>query len=199
MTRLPLAILISGRGSNMQALIKACSDPAYPAYPAVIVSNRPDAAGLTYAADRNIPTEIVDHRRFKGDREAFEQALHEKLSAHKVEMIALAGFMRILTPWFVRLWQNRLVNIHPSLLPKYRGLDTHARALAAGDIEAGCTVHWVSEGVDTGEIIAQARVPVQPEDTEASLARRVLAAEHELYPAALASAIEHYLGTSKTP
>lgn len=189
MTRRRLAILISGRGSNMEALLAAASDPDWPAEPVLVLSNRPGARGLETAAAAGIPAIAIDHRAHGGDREAFERAMQAALEAHGADFIALAGFMRVLTPWFVNRWAGRMVNIHPSLLPKYPGLDTHARAIAAGDTEAGCTVHWVSEGVDTGAIIAQSAVPVLPTDTPDTLAARVLAAEHELYPRALASVL----------
>ncbi len=188
MTRLKLAILISGRGSNMEALLEAARDPAYPADPVLVLSNRPEARGLQTAASAGIPTTAIDHKTYGKDREAFERAMHDQLTAAGVEIIALAGFMRVLTPWFVNKWDGRMVNIHPSLLPKYKGLDTHQRALDAGDDEAGCTVHWVSPGVDDGEIIQQARVPVLPGDTADSLAARLLPVEHRLYPEALAKA-----------
>ena len=140
MTRLRLAILISGRGSNMEAILEAARDPAYPAQPVLVLSNRPDAKGLETATAAGIATAAIDHKTYGKDREAFERAMHEQLTEAGVEIIALAGFMRVLTPWFVNKWQGRMVNIHPSLLPKYKGLDTHQRALDAGDTEAGCTV-----------------------------------------------------------
>ena len=188
MTRLKLAILISGRGSNMEAILEAARDPAYPAQPVLVLSNRPDAKGLETAAAAGIATAAIDHKTYGKDREAFERAMHEQLTEAGVEIIALAGFMRVLTPWFVNKWQGRMVNIHPSLLPKYKGLDTHQRALDAGDTEAGCTVHWVSPGVDDGEIIQQASLPILPGDTADSLAARLLPVEHRLYPEALTKA-----------
>jgi formyltetrahydrofolate-dependent phosphoribosylglycinamide formyltransferase len=188
MTRLKLAILISGRGSNMEAILEAARDPAYPAQPVLVLSNRPDAKGLETATAAGIATAAIDHKTYGKDREAFERAMHEQLTEAGVEIIALAGFMRVLTPWFVNKWQGRMVNIHPSLLPKYKGLDTHQRALDAGDTEAGCTVHWVSPGVDDGEIIQQASLPILPGDTADSLAARLLPVEHQLYPEALAKA-----------
>jgi phosphoribosylglycinamide formyltransferase 1 len=188
MTRLKLAILISGRGSNMEAILETARDPAYPAQPVLVLSNRPDAKGLETAAAAGIPTAAIDHKTYGKDREAFERAMHEQLTEAGVEIIALAGFMRVLTPWFVNTWEGRMVNIHPSLLPKYKGLDTHQRALDAGDTEAGCTVHWVSPGVDDGEIIQQASLPILPGDTADSLAARLLPVEHQLYPEALAKA-----------
>ncbi|HAW54163.1 MULTISPECIES: phosphoribosylglycinamide formyltransferase [unclassified Hyphomonas] len=188
MTRLKLAILISGRGSNMEAILEAARDPAYPAQPVLVLSNRPDAKGLETATAAGIATAAIDHKTYGKDREAFERAMHEQLTEAGVEIIALAGFMRVLTPWFVNKWQGRMVNIHPSLLPKYKGLDTHQRALDAGDTEAGCTVHWVSPGVDDGEIIQQASLPILPGDTADSLAARLLPVEHRLYPEALTKA-----------
>ncbi|MCB9961274.1 MAG: phosphoribosylglycinamide formyltransferase [Hyphomonas sp.] len=190
MRRLNLAILISGRGSNMEALLHAAEDPAYPAKPVLVASNRPDAKGLETAAAARIPTAAIDHRLYGKDREAFERQLDAELEKAGTEIIALAGFMRVLTPWFVGKWEGRLVNIHPSLLPKYRGLHTHQRAIESGDAEGGCSVHWVSAGVDEGEVIAQARVPILPGDTEDTLAARVLVEEHKLYPRALAMACE---------
>ena len=185
MRRLKLAILISGRGSNMEALVRAAKSPDYPAEPVLILSNRPDAAGLAFAEAAGIPALAIDHKAYGKDREAFERDLDAALRTAGVEIIALAGFMRVLTNWFVSRWEGRMVNIHPSLLPKYKGLDTHQRAIDAGDHEAGCTVHWVSAGVDEGEIIAQARVPILPGDTADTLAARTLPAEHKLYPEAL--------------
>ncbi|WP_291076723.1 phosphoribosylglycinamide formyltransferase [Hyphomonas sp.] len=190
MTRLKLAILISGRGSNMKALLEAARDPSFPAQPVLVLSNRPDARGLETAAAEGIATHAIDHKTFGKDREAFERAMHEQLEAAGVEIIALAGFMRVLTPWFVNTWEGRMINIHPSLLPKYKGLDTHQRAIDAGDSEAGCTVHWVSPGVDDGEIIQQAAIPILPGDSADSLAARILPVEHRLYPEALAKACE---------
>lgn len=189
MTALRLAILISGRGSNMQALVRAGQGRNTRAEPVLVVSNRPHAAGLVFAEQAGLKHATVDHTHFGKDREAFERALHKVLLDADIDFIALAGFMRILTPWFIRHWRGRMINIHPSLLPKYPGLNTHKRALEAGDSEAGCSVHWVSEGVDMGEIIAQARVPIKPGDTEDSLAGRVLAQEHILYPKALETAV----------
>ncbi|MFN7056602.1 phosphoribosylglycinamide formyltransferase [Hyphomonas sp.] len=188
MSRFRLAILISGRGSNMEALLKAAEDPSYPAEPVLVLSNRPEAKGLETAAAAGIPTRAIDHKLYGKDREAFERELDAALTDAGIEIIALAGFMRVLTPWFVTRWEGRMVNIHPSLLPKYKGLDTHQRAIEAGDREAGCTVHWVSAGVDEGEIIAQAAIPILPGDTADTLAARLLPEEHRLYPRALAIA-----------
>ncbi|RIJ22210.1 phosphoribosylglycinamide formyltransferase [Henriciella barbarensis] len=187
MRRLNLGILISGRGSNMESLLRASIHEAYPAKPRLVIANKEGAPGLDAAKRFGIGTALIPHRQFD-DRRAFEEELHKALVRHEIEIVALAGFMRVLTPWFVGKWEGRMVNIHPSLLPAYPGLDTHARAIAAGESEAGCTVHWVSEGVDEGAIIGQARVPVKAGDTPDSLAERVLIAEHELYPRALADA-----------
>ena len=169
----------------MASLLDASEATDYPAQPVLVLSNRPDAAGLATAAARGIHTISIDHKAFGRDRQSFEHAMNEALIIADAEIIAMAGFMRILTPWFVERWSGRLVNIHPSLLPKYPGLDTHQRAIDAGDAEAGCTVHHVSEGVDEGEIIAQARVPILPDDTSEALAARILIEEHKLYPEAL--------------
>jgi formyltetrahydrofolate-dependent phosphoribosylglycinamide formyltransferase len=185
MSRLRTAILISGRGSNMQAILNAARAPDYAAEPVLVLSNKPDAYGLTIAADLGVATAVVDHKLFGKDREQFERAVQDILIQHRIEMLVLAGFMRILTPWFVRQWLDRMINIHPSLLPKYPGLNTHQRAIEAGDQEAGCSVHWVTEGVDEGAVIAQSRVPILEDDTPGSLEARVLIEEHELYPRAV--------------
>ncbi|RXV66101.1 phosphoribosylglycinamide formyltransferase [Roseovarius sp. A46] len=179
-----VAIFISGGGSNMRALVESMTGD-HPARAALVLSNDPQAGGIAWARDAGIPTDVVDHRPFAGDRAAFEAALAERLVPHAIDIIALAGFMRVLTAGFVAPWQGRMLNIHPSLLPKYRGLDTHARALAAGDTEAGCTVHEVTPALDDGPILGQARVPILPDDTERTLAARVLEQEHILYPAVL--------------
>ncbi len=181
------AILISGRGSNMAALLDAAADPAYPAGIVLVLSNRPDARGLDTATAAGIPTAVVDHLPFRGDRAAHEQAIDAALRQAGAEIVCLAGYMRLLTPFLVDAWQGRMLNIHPSLLPSFKGLDTHARALAAGVKLHGCTVHLVTQAMDEGPILAQAAVPVLPGDTEDILAARVLRQEHVLYPAALAS------------
>ena len=178
------AVLISGRGSNMRALIEAAHAPDYPAEIVRVISNRPDAGGLAYAAEGGIATDIVDHKAFLG-RDKFEAELDRRLRAAEVELICLAGFMRLLTGRFVDAWTDRLINIHPSLLPAFPGLDTHARALAAGVRFTGCTVHFVRTEMDAGPIIVQAAVPVLPGDDEDRLAARVLEAEHSAYPLAL--------------
>jgi phosphoribosylglycinamide formyltransferase-1 len=180
-----VAILISGRGSNMAALIAAAREKDYPAEIVLVVSNRPDAAGLTTARAAGIATAVVDHTQFAGDREAFERALEAVLVAARIDLVCLAGFMRRLTPWLVGKWEGRMLNIHPALLPAFRGLDTHARALAAGVKIHGATVHFVAAEVDAGAIVAQGAVPVLDTDDEATLAARVLAVEHRIYPQAL--------------
>ena len=185
MSRKRVAVLISGRGSNMVALIEAAKDQTYPAEIALVVSNEPAAEGLNRAAAEGIRTAVVDHRKFSKDREAFERALQDELQTHKTELVCLAGFMRLLTPWFVRQWEGRLLNIHPALLPEFKGLDTHARALAAGAKQHGATVHFVVPEMDSGPIVAQAAVPVRADDSEATLAARVLEVEHQIYPQAL--------------
>jgi len=181
------AVLISGRGSNMAALVAAARDPDYPVEFALVVSNRAQAPGLALAASLGVPTAVVEHRLFKGDRAAHETAIDAALRAADVEIVCFAGYMRLLTPLLVERWAGRMLNIHPSLLPAFPGLDTHARALAAGVRLHGCTVHLVTQAMDEGPILAQAAVPVLPGDTEDSLAARVLAQEHLLYPAALAA------------
>lgn len=185
--RVRVAVLISGTGSNMAALIDAAGHADAPFEVVLVLSNRPEAGGLAIAQGKGIATAAVDHRPFGRDRAAHEQAIQTLLEAHAVEVVALAGYMRLLTPFLVGRWAGRMLNIHPSLLPKYPGLDTHDRAIAAGDTEAGCTVHLVSEGVDDGPVLGQAAVPVLADDTPASLAQRVLAAEHALYPRMLAA------------
>ena len=188
MTRLRLAILVSGRGSNMQALLDAAQADGYPARPTLVLSNRPDALALDLAAKHGIATCAVDHKVYGKDREAFEREMDKALKQADIEVIALAGFMRVLTPWFVREWSGRMINIHPSLLPKYPGLNTHQRAIDAGDTYAGCSVHWVTESVDEGAIIDQAEVAIAADETAVSLAKKILPIEHTLYPRALAKA-----------
>jgi len=180
-----VAILISGGGSNMLALLRDMASGPHPCVPVLVASNDPTAGGLAKAAALGIPTAAVDHRPFGRDRARFEAALLQPILAAKPDILCLAGFMRILTPDFIRQFEGRMVNIHPSLLPKYPGLHTHERALEAGDAEAGCTVHAVTAELDAGPILGQARVPVLPGDTVDSLAARVLVQEHQLYPAVL--------------
>lgn len=186
MSRSPLkvAVFVSGGGSNMVSLVDTMTGD-HPARPCLVLSNNADAGGLVKAADRGIPTVVVDHRPFGKDRAAFEAALDAELAKHTPDIICLAGFMRVLTEGFVRPWEGRMLNVHPSLLPKYRGLNTHARALEAGDTEAGCTVHLVTPELDDGPILGQARVPVLAGDTPEALAARVLVEEHRLYPEVL--------------
>jgi phosphoribosylglycinamide formyltransferase 1 len=185
MDRKRVAILISGRGSNMAALIAAAKPSSYPAEIALVVSNRPDAAGLVHAREAGIATAMVDHKPYGSDREAFERALQSELEAYRVELICLAGFMRLFTAGFVRAWAGKMLNVHPSLLPSFKGLDPHQQALDAGVKVSGATVHFVVPETDSGPIIAQAAVPVLEDDTPATLAERVLTAEHRIYPEAL--------------
>ena len=179
-----VAILISGGGSNMVALVRSMTGD-HPARPVLVASNDPAAAGLTRARELGVATAAVDHRPFGRDRAGFEAELLKPILAAEPDILCLAGFMRVLTPGFVERFRGRMLNIHPSLLPKYPGLDTHRRALDAGDAEAGCTVHEITPELDAGPILGQARVPVLPGDTVDTLARRVLAQEHRLYPAVL--------------
>src|SRR5436305_2070157 len=180
-----VAVLISGRGSNMAALIEAARDAGFPAEIALVLSNRPAAAGLELARAAGIATVVVDHAIQGPDREAFERAMQAVLEANRIELICLAGFLRLLTPWFVRRWHERMINIHPALLPAFKGLDTHARALAAGVKIHGASVHFVVPEMDAGPIIVQGAVAVADNDTVATLAARVLAIEHRIYPVAL--------------
>ena len=185
MSRKRVAVLISGRGSNMAALIEAAKSADYPAEIVLVVSNVPDAGGLVTASAAGIATTTVDHKAYGKDRAAFERALQDVLVQHRVDLVCLAGFMRLLTPWFIGEWPNRMLNIHPALLPSFKGLDTHRRALEAGVKLHGATVHFVVPEMDSGPIIAQGAVPVHDRDTEAALAARVLAVEHRIYPLAL--------------
>jgi phosphoribosylglycinamide formyltransferase-1 len=184
MTKKRVAILISGRGSNMAALIAAAKAPDYPAAIVLVVANRPAAAGLAVARTEAVDTAVVDHT-LHDSREAFERAVQAVLETHRIELVCLAGFMRLLTPDFVGRWQGRMINIHPALLPAFKGLDTHARALAAGVKIHGASVHFVVPDVDSGPLIAQGAVEVNDDDTVETLAARVLAIEHRIYPAAL--------------
>ena len=204
-----VGILISGRGSNMAALLAAARAPAYPAEIVLVLSNRPDAAGLAHAAAAGIATAAIDHRAFARPGAAADRALHERaghehaidtaLRAAGVEIVCLAGYMRLLTPFLVQAWAGRMLNIHPSLLPAFPGLHTHARALAAGVRLHGATVHLVTETMDAGPILAQAAVPILPTDDEPTLAARVLAQEHRLYPAALAALAAKTPGPTPAP
>ncbi len=181
-----VGVLISGRGSNMVSLAEAAQAPGYPAEIALVISNIPDVAGLDRARGFGIATATVDHRPFGKDREAFERAVDDVLRVNQIDLLVLAGFMRILTPWFVARWEGRMINIHPSLLPLFKGTHTHRQALEAGVTEHGCSVHFVVPELDAGPVILQAKVPVLPGDDEETLAQRVLVEEHKLYPAALA-------------
>jgi phosphoribosylglycinamide formyltransferase-1 len=180
-----VAVLISGRGSNMVALIEAAKAEDYPAAIVLVVSNVPDAAGLARAREAGIETAIVDHRQFGENRESFDRALDAELQQHQIDLVCLAGFMRLLTPSFVSRWSGRMLNIHPALLPQFKGLRTHRRALEAGVERHGATVHFVVPEMDSGPIVAQESVPVLEGDTEETLARRVLEVEHRIYPQAL--------------
>jgi len=182
--KINIAILISGRGSNMEALIRACAAPDFPAQVAVVISNRPDAAGLDKAAAAGIATEIIDHKKFD-DKAAFEEALQKTLARYPVDLICLAGFMRLLSARFIEFWPERIVNIHPSLLPDYKGLHTHERVLVDQRTQTGCTVHYVIPAMDEGPAILQKAVAVLPDDTADVLAARVLEQEHIAYPEAV--------------
>jgi phosphoribosylglycinamide formyltransferase-1 len=184
LARLKAGVLISGRGSNLQALLDACADPAFPAEIALVISNVAGAQGLDHAKAAGVPTLVIDHKGFP-DRESFDAKMDEALRAAGVELVCLAGFMRLLSTGFVEGWRGKMINIHPSLLPAFKGLHTHAQALAAGVAEHGCTVHWVTPALDDGPAILQGKVPVLAGDTEESLAARVLEIEHRIYPEAL--------------
>ncbi len=192
------AILISGRGSNMAALIEAARAPSFPAEIALVLANKRDAGGLAVARRAGVATTVVESEDYLG-REAFEAAMQERLAAHRIDMVCLAGFMRILSAPFVERWRGRMINIHPSLLPALRGLHTHERALAGGLSEHGCTVHFVEPELDAGPIIAQARVAVLAGDDAESLAARVLVEEHKLYPRALAQVAAELIGAGALP
>ena len=179
-----LVILISGRGSNMEAIVRACAHEAWPARIAAVIANRPDAAGLAFAASHGIATAVVDHRQYS-DRAAFDAALAQVIDGYQPDLVALAGFMRVLTDGFVEHYSGRMLNIHPALLPAFKGLDTHQRALDAGAKVHGATVHFVVPEMDAGPVIMQGAVAVRSDDTERSLAARVLAVEHRIYPEAL--------------
>jgi phosphoribosylglycinamide formyltransferase-1 len=190
MTRKRAAVLISGRGSNMTALIEAADADDYPAEVALVVSNRPDAPGLERARDAGIPTAVVDHAPFGEDRAAFERALDATLREDRIDLVCLAGFMRLLSPWFVTRWNGRMLNVHPALLPQFKGLHTHRRVLEAGAKQHGATVHFVVPEMDAGPIVEQESIAVREGDTEATLAARVLEIEHRIYPRALRALAE---------
>ena len=185
MQKMPIAVLISGRGSNMRALIEACERPDFPARIVLVLSNKPDAAGLEVARAAGLQTAAIDHKAFGKDREAHERKVDAAIRASGAQLVCLAGYMRVLTPYLVNAWDGRMLNIHPSLLPAFPGLHTHEAAIAAGATEHGCTVHLVTAGVDEGPILGQARVPVLKTDTPDALAARVLEQEHALYPSVL--------------
>jgi phosphoribosylglycinamide formyltransferase 1 len=185
MARKRVAVLISGRGSNLAALIEAAKDSSYPAEIVLVVSNRPQAEGIVYARGAGIATTIIDHTDYGKNRKAFEHALQAVLEGSGIEIVCLAGFMRLLTPWFIGRWQGRMLNIHPALLPNFKGLHTHEQALSAGATSHGATVHFVTADMDAGPTICQAAVPVLDGDTTETLAERVLAVEHKIYPLAL--------------
>ena len=194
-----IGILISGSGSNMVALVEAMQAGAVPARPAILISNNPEAAGLAKATALGVATAAIDHRDYKGDREAFDSAVNAKLHEAGVELVALAGFMRIMTPVLIGAWVGRMLNIHPSLLPLFKGLDTHQRALEAGVCVHGATVHEVTQELDTGAILGQAVVPVLPGDTAETLGARVLKREHILYPRVLAAFIRDPQAARRNP
>jgi phosphoribosylglycinamide formyltransferase 1 len=197
-TRKRVAVLISGRGSNMVALIEAAKAPDYPAAIVLVVSNSPQAPGLALARQAGIATAVVDHKPFGEDREAFERALDAALVEQRIDIVCLAGFMRLLTPWLVTRWNGRMLNIHPALLPQFKGLHTHRRALEAGVERHGATVHFVAPQMDAGPIVAQEWVPVVTGDTEATLAARVLEVEHRIYPQALRLVAEGRVSLTKS-
>lgn len=184
MQRVRTAVLISGQGSNLQAILDAARDADYPAEITLVISNKDDAFGLTRAENAGVPTVVIPHGNYP-DRESFDRMVDASLKTHAIELVVMAGFMRILSDWFVAEWTGRLINIHPSLLPKYKGMHTHQRAIDAGDKEHGATVHWVTPELDSGEIILQEACPIMPDDTAESLQQRVHQVEHELYPAAI--------------
>ncbi len=180
-----VAILISGSGSNMVSLVEAMKSPDFGAKPVLVLANKAEAAGLEKAKALGVPTAVVDHRPYKGDRAAFDTELHEVLSSYKPDIVCLAGFMRIFTPELIEKWAGKMLNIHPALLPKYKGLNTHQRALDAGDAMGGCSVHIVTPELDAGPVVKQVEVPILPNDTADTLTARVIKEEHKLYPAAL--------------
>ena len=191
-SKLPIVVLISGSGSNLQSIIDA-SNRDLPVEIKAVISNKADAYGLTRAREAGIPTEVLDHKQYP-DRESYDAALRQLIDGYQPTLLVLAGFMRILSDGFVRHYEGRMINIHPSLLPKYRGLNTHARAIEAGDREAGCTVHFVTPELDAGPPILQAKVPVHPDDTPDTLAARVLEQEHRIYPEAIRLITEGKVG-----
>ena len=192
MRRVRTAVLISGNGSNLQAILDAAKAANYPAEVTLVISNKEDAYGLTRAENAGVTTAIIPHGNYP-DRESFDHVMSDALKTHDIELVVMAGFMRILSAWFVEQWQGKLINIHPSLLPKYKGLDTHQRALDAGDSEHGATVHWVTPELDSGEIILQKSIPIIAGDTATTLKERTHALEHVIYPAAVGKVAKELL------
>jgi len=195
MAKLRLAVMISGSGTNLQALIDACADADFPAEIQIVISNRPDAKGLERAVNAGIKTALFDHKAYE-DRESFEDAIHECLKENNTQLVCLAGFMRILNPEFVNRWRDRMINIHPSLLPSYKGLHTHARAIEDGVRFGGCTIHYVRPEMDNGPILMQTAVPIAADETPDSLASKILAYEHQMYPAAVRMIAENRVRVS---
>ncbi|MEN9018318.1 MAG: phosphoribosylglycinamide formyltransferase [Hellea sp.] len=197
MHKIKTAVLISGRGSNMLAILKAAQDNEYPAVVEVVISNRPLAKGLEKAEDLGIKTLILDHKAYKSKSE-FEKDLDEILKNLRIQLICCAGFMRILSPWFVNRWKGKLLNIHPSLLPKYKGLNTHKRAINSGDIIHGCSVHFINSELDSGKVILQKRIKILEDDTPQTLSERLLVKELEAYPQALKMVADELISSKKT-
>lgn len=197
MHKIKTAVLISGRGSNMLAILKAAQDNEYPAVVEVVISNRPLAKGLEKAEDLGIKTLILDHKAYKSKSE-FEKDLNEILKNLRIQLICCAGFMRILSPWFVNRWKGKLLNIHPSLLPKYKGLNTHKRAINSGDIIHGCSVHFINSELDSGKVILQKRIKILEDDTPQTLSERLLVKELEAYPQALKIVADELISSKKT-
>jgi len=197
MHKIKTAVLISGRGSNMLAILKAAQDNEYPAVVEVVISNRPLAKGLEKAEDLGIKTLILDHKAYKSKSE-FEKDLDELLKNLRIQLICCAGFMRILSPWFVNRWKGKLINIHPSLLPKYKGLNTHKRAINSGDIIHGCSVHFINSELDSGKVILQKRIKILEDDTPQTLSERLLVKELEAYPQALKIVADELISSKKT-
>lgn len=186
-----VAILISGGGSNMVSLVQAMQNSDFGAKPVLVLANTETAGGLVKAQNHHIPTQVHDHRPYKGDRAAYDTKLHEILVSYQLDIICLAGFMRILTAEFIAKWDGKMLNIHPSLLPKYKGLNTHQRAIDAGDNKAGCSVHLVTPELDAGPVLGQTEVPIFPDDTAETLAKRILVEEHRLYPNVLGDFVKN--------
>lgn len=191
--KVKIAILISGRGSNMKAIIDACKNQDYPAQVVLVLSNKQEALGLQYAILNNIKTVVIDHKKYQNNREEFDRAMHDQIQSSGAQIICLAGFMRLLSPWFVNKWFNKIINIHPSLLPDFKGIDAVGDALKAGVKNSGCTVHMVREQMDSGPIIMQSKVAVLKDDNKETLAQRILYEENILYPKALKTICEKFL------